>query len=320
MARSSLQKRKLLLLRSILLENTDETRFLTMKELIAHLAANGISAERKSIYDDIETLRVLGIDIQTVRGKSTGYYVASRRFEMPELKLLIDAVRASKLMPEAQSASLIEKLTELAPVHDRPSLNREVFVSNRAKTLDTDIFNTVDRIHEAIEKNLNISFKYFSWTVKKQKEYRKDGHTYSVSPWSLVWDDSHYYLVGFDTDRNEIRHYRVDKMESVAVTEAPRSGEEEFKRFDINSYSESVFGMFGGTPERVTLRCSNRLANVIIDRFGADVPILCDGDSFRTYINVVPSPVFLGWVISFGNDMEILSPEHIADELKKLKE
>lgn len=319
MARSSLQKRKLLLLRSILLENTDETRFLTMKDLIAHLAANGISAERKSIYDDIETLRVLGIDIKTVRGKSTGYYVASREFELPELKLLIDAVRASKFMPESQSASLIEKLTELAPIHDRPSLNREVFVSNRAKTLDTDIFNNVDRIHEAIENNLNINFKYFQWTEKKQKEYRKDGKLYSVSPWSLVWDDNHYYLVGFDTDRGEIRHYRVDKMENVTVSDTPRTGEEEFKSFDINSYSESVFGMFGGKPERVTLRCKNRLANVIVDRFGRDVPILCDGDTFRAYINVVPGPIFLGWVISFGDDMELTAPESVVTEIKKLK-
>lgn len=319
MARSSLQKRKLLLLRSVLLENTDENKSLTMKEIIAHLASNGIRAERKSLYDDIETLRVLGIDIQTKRGKSTGYYVASREFEMPELKLLIDAVRASKFMPEQQSTSLIEKLSRLAPLHDRPSLNRSVFVSNRAKTFDTDIFNTVDRIHEAVEKNLDINFKYFRWTEQKQKEYRKDGNIYSVSPWSLVWDDNHYYLVGFDTDRQEIRHYRVDKMELVTLTETPRSGEEAFKAFNIDSYSESVFGMFGGAPERVTLRCKNRLANVIIDRFGQDVPILNDGEAFRTYINVVPSPVFLGWVISFGDDMEIISPEHIADELKKLK-
>ena len=319
MARSSLQKRKLFLLRSILLENTDETHHLTMKEIIALLAANGISAERKSIYDDIETLRVLGTDIRTTRGKSTGYYVASRQFDIPELKLLIDALRASKFLPEAQSSSLVEKLTELAPLHDRPLLNREVFVSNRATTLNTDIFNAIDHIYEAIEKNLNINFKYFQWTVNKQKEYRKDGHIYSVSPWSLVWDDNHYYLVGFDTHRNEIRHYRVDKMEDVAVNETPRTGEEDFRSFDINSYSKSVFGMFGGKPERVTLRCKNRLANVIIDRFGADVPLLCDGDSFRAYINVVPSPVFLGWVISFGDDMEILSPENIAVELEKLK-
>lgn len=319
MPRLSNQKRKLAVLREILLEYTNASHPMSMTEIINQLAAKGIPAERKSIYDDLETLRVLGLDIKTVRNKTTGYYVANRDFELPELKLLVDAVVSSKFIPEKQSSDLIKKLTRLAGAYDRPSLNREVFVSNRAKTLDGDIFRTVDCIHEAMEQDKEISFKYFRWNEKKEQEFGRNGQKYSVSPWSLVWDDSNYYLVGFDNFHGEIRHYRVDKMLNASVTDAPRKGREEFKKFDISSYSTAVFGMFGGKMERVTLRCAKRLANVMLDRFGRDTVILNDGDTFRLTVNIIPSPVFLGWVISFGDEVEIISPKSVAEALQRLR-
>lgn len=315
MPRSANQKKKLTILRSVLLERSDETHPLTMKELIDALAAHGIAAERKSIYNDLESLRELGMDICTVRGKTTGYFVGSRDFELPELKMLVDAVRASKFITEKKSALLIKKLASLANVHDRRALNRAVFVSNRVKSENEDIYYTIDSIHEAMENNLNISFKYFSWTADKKKELRRNGERYNVSPWSLVWDDSNYYLVGFDIDSGAIRHYRVDKMLKAVITDTERSGRTEFEKYDIASYSGAVFGMFGGKPERVTISCANRLANVMLDRFGSDIPMLKDGDDrFRITVTVVPSPIFLGWVASFGGDVKILSPESIAND------
>ncbi|MBR6562447.1 MAG: WYL domain-containing protein [Clostridia bacterium] len=320
MPRSFNQKKKLSVLRSLFLERSDETHPLTMKDIIAHLAAHGIPAERKSVYSDLESLRELGMDIRTVRGKTVGYYLASREFELPELKLLVDAVRASKFITEKKSAQLIKKLASLANVHDRSSLNRAVFVSNRVKSGNEDIYRTVDAIHDAMEANVDISFKYFQWTHEKKKELRHNGKTYRVSPWSLVWDDSNYYLVGYDVEANGIRNYRVDKMLSVSVTDNERSGGEEFKKYDISSYSGAVFGMFGGIPERVTLSCSNRVANVMLDRFGSDIPLLKDGeDRFRISATVVPSPVFLGWVLSFGDEVRIVSPESVAQRLEELK-
>ena len=323
MPRSANQKKKLSILRSVLLERSDETHPIPMKELISALAAHGIKAERKSIYSDLESLRELGMDIKTVRGKSCGYYVASREFTLPELKLLVDAVRASKFITEKKSAALIKKLSALANLHDRRSLNREIFVSNRTKSMNEDIYSTVDVIHDAIEAGVDITFKYFQWTPEKKKELRRNGSDYRVSPWSLVWDDSNYYLVGFDTDSNEIRHYRADKMLDVKMTENPRSGESEFKKFDISSYSGAVFGMFGGKAERVTLSCADRLANVMLDRFGKDIVLMKDGEGrFTISVNVVPGPIFLGWVISFGDDVRIVSPESVAkkiDDLKKQK-
>ncbi len=318
MPRSANQKKKLSMLRSILLERTDPSHPMTMPEIISALAAYDISAERKSVYNDIETLKELGVDIKTVRGKSVGYYVASREFELPELKLLADAVRSSKFIPEKQSGELIKKLSSLAGVHDRKSLNRAVFVSNRAKVINSEVYKTVDCIQEAIEDNSDITFFYFSWTAEKEKVLRNNGNRYRVSPWALVWDDSNYYLVAFDTEKQSIRHYRVDKMLDAQITEFSRQGKEQFDEYDISSYSSAVFGMFGGKPQRVTLKCENSLANVMIDRFGRDVVILNDGKSFRVHVNVVPSDVFFGWVASFGGDVEIIFPNEVKKKYDSL--
>ena len=309
------------MLRSVLLERSDESHPLTTKELISILAAYGISAERKSIYSDIETLRELGTDIRTVRGRTVGYYVAAREFELPELKLLVDSVRASKFITEKKSTQLIKKLSSLASVHERRALNRAVFVSNRAKSMNEDIYETVDVIHLSIETDVDITFQYFRWTPEKKKELQRDGGLYRVSPWSLVWDDSNYYLVGYDLQKCEIRHFRVDKMINAAMTDSKRSGEEEFRKYDITSYSGAVFGMFGGEIERVALSCSNRLANVMIDRFGKDVTVMKESeDRFRITVNIAPSPIFLGWVLSFGGEVSIVSPDHVAERLARLKD
>ena len=319
MPRSVNQKKKLPILRSILLERSDETHPLSMKEIIQALAAHGITAERKSIYNDLETLKELGLDVRTARGRTVGYYVGNREFELPELKLLVDAVRASKFIPEKKSAALIKKLASLANMHDRKALNRAVFVSNRTKNGNEDIYATVDRIHDAIEADADISFKYFQWTASKEKELRRNGSRYCVSPWSLVWDDSNYYLVGYDRQSEAIRHFRVDKMLDARIEGSKREGKAEFDKYDITSYSVAVFGMFGGRIERITLSCTNRLANVMLDRFGSNIPILKDGDDrFRITVNIAASPLFYGWVISFGGEVNILSPASAADEIDKL--
>ena len=320
MPRLSNQKRKLFFLRELLLEYTDENHPMSMKEIIKQLGAKGIPAERKSLYDDLETLKVLGTDIRTVRKKTTGYYVEKRDFELSELKLLVDAVSASKFIPRKDGEELIKKLTNLAGVYDRPSLNRQVFVSNKNPSLENDLFSTIDRIHEAIENDTDVEFKYFGWTVRKEKEFRRNGAFYKISPWSLVWDDNNYYLVGYDTEIGEIRHFRVDKMVDIKSTETKRSGKEQFEKFDIQSYSDAVFGMFGGKMEKVTLKCEKRLANVMLDRFGSKTVILNDGDSFRITVNLIPGPVFLGWVLSFGGEVEIVSTESTKNLLEELKE
>ncbi len=318
MPRSMNQKKKLSIIRSLLLERSDALHPISMREIISALNAHGISAERKSVYNDIEALRELGLDVKAVKGKYAGYYVEDREFDIAELKLLVDAVHASKIIPEKNSAALIKKLTSFANVYDRKSLNRAVFVSNKAKTVNSEIYKSIDLIHEAMESDKNISFVYFRWTADKKKEFGRNGKRYRISPWSLAWDDSNYYLIGYDIERCELRHFRVDKMMKVIKSETKRSGGDEFAKYDIGSYSGAVFGMFGSTPERVTLSCQNRLANVILDRFGSDIVILNDGETFRTTVNVIPSPVFLGWIMSFGGKVKITSPEHVKKEFDEL--
>ncbi|MBQ9080325.1 MAG: WYL domain-containing protein [Clostridia bacterium] len=303
----------------ILLERTDEDHVLTMSELIEALGEYGIDAERKSLYADIEALREYGIDIELRRGKSVGYYVANRLFELPELKLLVDAVQSSRFITRKKSGELIKKLSGMSSVYEAMQLRRQVYVANRIKTANESIYYNIDAIHSAMLKNCRITFQYFDWTPDKQKQLRHDGMRYCVSPWALTWDDENYYLIAYDSDADGIRHYRVDKMQKITPAEQPRDGREIFEDFDMAIYSRQVFGMFGGKRECVVLDCADELAGVIIDRFGDDVSIRRrDGGRFEATVNVVVSPMFLSWVVGFCGRMKVASPQNVIDELNKL--
>ncbi len=320
MPKSSNQKLKLIYLMKILLEKTDEEHGMTTADIIAALAAQGISAERKSIYDDIEALRLFGIDIvKNQNGRGTDYRVVSRDFEMPELKLLVDAVQSSKFITRKKSDELIKKIEGFASVHEARQLHRQVYVANRIKTMNESIYLTVDKIHSAITLNKKITFQYFEWSPKKEKILRHDGALYSVSPWALTWDDENYYLIAYESSSNLIKHYRVDKMLKISVTDDEREGKELFDGFDMALYSKKTFGMFGGKEETVRLRCKNKMANIIIDRFGTESIISCvDSEHFEITVKVAVSPVFLSWLMNFGSDIKIISPQSVIEKFKNL--
>lgn len=320
MAKSSNQKLKLLYLMKIMLEKTDEEHGLTTQQIIESLAAYGINAERKSVYDDIEALRCFGIDIiQSRNGRNTDYRVVSRDFEMPELKLLVDAVQSSKFITRKKSDELIKKIEGFASIHEARSLHRQVFVANRIKTMNESIYLTVDKIHSAITLNKKICFQYFEWSPKKEKILRHDGAVYCVSPWALTWDDENYYLIAFDGASGKIKHYRVDKMLRISVAEDEREGREFFEDFDMAVYSKKTFGMFGGREETVRLRCKNSMANIIIDRFGTDSMIsVTDSEHFEITVKVAVSPIFFTWLMNFGADIRILSPQSVIEDFKAL--
>jgi len=315
------QKLKVLSLMKILLERTDEDHPLTMAELVSALEEQGIQAERKSLYADIETLREFGLDIEMKRGKSVGYYVASRLFELPELKLLVDAVQSSRFITRKKSGELIQKLSGMSSVYEAMQLRRQVYVANRIKTQNESIYYNIDAIHSAILKNCRITFQYFDWTPDKTRRLRHDGMWYSVSPWSLTWDDENYYLIAYDSVSGGIRHYRVDKMQKISPVDQTRDGREVFEDFDMAVYSRQTFGMFGGEKKCVVLRCEDSLAGVMIDRFGDQVSIRRRDDGyFDTTVNVFVSPVFLSWVMSFGGRVRIISPDDVIDGLRQLAE
>ena len=325
MPKSPNQKMKPLLLQRILLERTDEDHGLTVPELIALLEEEGVAAERKSVYSDLQTLADFGLDI--VKRKESGkvvYYVGARTFELPELKLLVDAVQSSRFITHKKSNQLIQKVEGFASRYQAQQLQRQVFVANRVKTMNESIYINVDKIYEAIAANRCITYRYLDWAFRDgaaggyEKQFRRQGKTYRISPWSLCWADERYYMIGFDSEAGLIKHYRVDKMLGIALTDEPRDGQEHFEHFDMAVYTRQVFGMFGGNEQTVTLRFENRLLCVVLDRFGEDVPIRReDADTFQVRVRVAVSPQFLSWVFSFGGGARIVSPAAVADTMRE---
>ena len=317
MAKGAKQKLKLIRVRDILLENTDDDHTVNVSEILSRLSDYGIEAERKSIYEDVEELRAYGMDIEMKKGKGGGYYVASREFELAELKLLVDAVQASKFITTTKSRELIKKLSAMTSRFERSKLSRQIYMSDRLKSMNKSIYYTVDYIHTAISENRKITFRYFRMNSKKEKVARHDGKRYEVSPWLLVWNDENYYLAAYDASDGIIKHFRVDKMERVEISEDLREGEAVFKASDTSMYSTGVFGMFGGVTESVTLDCAEDMAGAVIDRFGADVTLTQGEDlDFRAYVRVQISPRFFGWVAGFGDKMKITSPAAAVDGFK----
>ena len=319
MPKGTKQKLKLLYLVKYLLEHTDENHKATMPEIIAYLEANDITAERKSIYADIESLRDIGVEVQGEKqGRGFGYYISDRDFEVAELKLLVDAIQSSKFITEKKSADLIKKLGSLVSIHEAKQLKRQVYVSGRAKTLNESIFYNIDTIHNATTANQKIKFQYFQWNTKKEMELRKNGQFYEVSPWALVWEDENYYLVAFDQSRKEIRHYRVDKMLKISCLDEKREGKECFEKFNLAEYTKKNFGMFAGEEEMVKLEVKKDMIGVIIDRFGNDIMIIpAKEDAVRVNVKVAVSNQFFGWVFGLGKKVKILGPDDVVEKMKQ---
>lgn len=315
------QKYKLLYTMRLLYEETDEKNGLTVAEIIDALNALGVAAERKSVYSDIDALIDYGMDIEKRKGANNSYtyHLLSREFELAELKLLVDAVQASKFITRKKSEELINKLEELAGKKQAQQLRRQVFVSNRIKTMNESIYYSVDYIHGAMMDDRKISFRYFDWNEKKEKVLRHGGILYTVSPWALMWDDENYYLIAYDSQSRQKKHYRVDRMVDMRVSEEKREGGELLSHIDTALYSKQTFGMYGGKEETVKLRCHNSLANVMVDRFGTQTTFFpFDSEHFDIIVKVTVSPVFLSWVATFGSDIRMISPDGVIDEFLAL--
>ena len=313
------QKLKMLYLAKLFSEETDDLHALTMPEIIEKLAACGVNADRKTLYQDFDELRDFGLDILSEQvGRNTYYHLGSREFELPELKLLVDSVQSAKFMTDKKSNELIRKIEGLASRHEAKMLQRQVMISGRVKTMNESIYYNVDKLHEAIGADSQIRFKYYQWNVKKEMELRKDGAWYQVSPWGLMWDDENYYLVGYDADDDMIKHYRVDKMLRISVTNDKRLGQALFKKFDMPKYTKSLFGMNSGEETAVTLEAENHMVGILIDRFGKEISIIPAGEGrFRTVVNVTVSSPFLGWIMSLGEDIQIVEPESVVDRMRQ---
>lgn len=322
MTKSENQKQKILVLLDLFKSKTDEEHGVTTSDIIDYLAEHGIKAERKTVYADLNTLKEYGYEISKEKKDGNYYYtLLDRDFQLPELKLLVDAVQASKFISAKKSSELIKKIENLASVYQAKQLQRQVFVSNRIKTNYENVYYNVDELNLAINENRKIKFDYYEWNLSKEMVLRKNGHKNDISPWSLAWDDENYYLVAFDGNSGIIKHYRVDKMRKIEILDEARDGREEFEEFDAAKYAKKVFGMFTGDEQRVKIQFANKLIGVVIDRFGQDIMIIPKGvDQFVVNVNVKVSNMFLGWIIGLGDGAKILEPESVVDEVKQITE
>lgn len=317
MPRSFNQKLKILYLMKFLQEKTDREHPVSVKDIIRTMEAYGISVERKTVYDDIETLRTFGMKIGSRRGKPAGFYLEERTFELPELKFLMDAVQSSKFITEKQSAALVRKLEDLASVHEAKKLKSQVFFMPGIKTLNEEIYTNIETIYDAISANRQISFRYYQWTLSRELKPKRGGERYRVSPGKLLWNNDNYYLMGLDESSGIVKHYRVDKMMDVAVEEEKRSGESVFRDFDMGRFSAETFGMFDGKETILKIRFSNELVGVVLDRFGKKAVLQRSDDThffLQTHIRV--SGQFFGWLTGLGPGAEIVSPEKVRKEYK----
>lgn len=318
MPRTANQKTKLLYVMEALLHESDEAHPLSMEDLLRYLSEKGIRAERKSVYSDIETLQAFGLDIHGTRGRTAGYYVGERDFELPEIKLLIDSVQSSKFITERKTMQLIRKLAGLTSVHEAALMKRQLFVKNRIKSMNESIYYNVDAIHQAIAEDKQIEFRYYSYTVTKEKKFRRNGRPYRVSPLALSWAEENYYLIAYEGEAGKIKHFRVDKMDGIRVTERFREGQKLLRETDMAEYTRKNFSMFGGEEQTVTLRFSNRMIGVVIDTFGKDVPIFSvDADHFQIRATVAVSPQFFGWLFGLDGEAVITAPREVMDAFQQ---
>ncbi|MCL2632094.1 MAG: WYL domain-containing protein [Coriobacteriia bacterium] len=317
MAQSSSRKAKILHLQDILLTETDDENGLTMPQLINRLAKRGIEAERKAIYDDMQTLREFGLDIITRRAARTEYAIGARQFELPELLLLTDAVQSSRFLTERKSKALVNKLQKLTSQHQEKLLKKRIHVEGRIKMQNESIYYNVDTIQEAINQKRRINFHYFEYGIDKREVFRREGREYLENPIDLVYKDEYYYLITFNDDHESFLRYRVDRMKDIKLTEDPITQNDAIRGFDVLDFTAQSFGMFDGDKTTASLIVDTTLIGSVIDRFGRDVPIIeIDGQTAHVEISILKSDMFFGWLAQFGNKVRIEEPSELAAEYR----
>ena len=310
MAKSDNQKLKIFYILDYLKRNSHQNHPVRATELICVLdRQHNIACDRKTVYSDIAALQEYGIDIVSIPGRNGGYYIASRNFELPELKLLIDAVQSSRYLTEKKSRELIEKLCEECSMYDANLMRRDVLVSGRVKSMNESIYYNVDRIQDAIFQNKQIGFRYFDWGIDGKRKYRSK--EYRASPYGLCQDNENCYLLGH-SPRYGITSYRVDRMSDIQILDADRDPCPELTGKALTEHANQLFQMFAGDQVTVKMRFHRSIANAVIDRFGRSTMLIPDGEDHFTFtVSVAVSPMFLSWVIGFGRKAQILYPDSV---------
>ena len=306
----------LLLLRQYLHQHTDEQHPVSVTDILAFWQQHGIQAGRKSVYTDIELLQNVGMDIVCVKSSQNKYFVGQRLFELPELKLLVDAVESSRFITEKKSTALIKKLGHLTSTAQAEQLNRRIYMGGTPKPENESIYYNVDTIHNAVQKKQQITFQYFEYTPKKEKILKHDGYKYRFSPYAMIWNRDCYYAVGWSEKHGKIAQFRVDRMTAVEPLEQTAV---QTPDFDPAEYVRKVFGMYPDDLCTVELLCDNEIMRSVIDRFGENVQTeTVDEQHFRATVEVAPSPPFFSWVFTFSGKIRIVSPAAVLEEMQDM--
>ncbi len=321
MAGSNQLKLKLLYLKKILSEQTDEDNPLSANELVEKLNLYGIIAERKSIYADIKLLEEFGLDICRSFSKKRGYFIGTHDFELPELRLLVDAIQSARFITQKKSRELIKKIERLTSKNQAKNLERQIFIEDRLKCQNEEIYYNIDKIHQAISISKKISFQYYQYDINKDKKLKDSGKLYIISPYAMTWFDDHYYLVGNNDRYNNLSHYRIDRMCNIIITE---QGVRNFTEvsdykyyFNTADYSKRLYNMFPGETEKVKIKFKNHLINAVLDRFGMDVTITKENEGeFCVIADLVVSDGFLAWLLIFGEDAKIIAPDNLIKKMQ----
>ncbi len=306
----------LLLLRQYLHQHTDEQHPVSVTDILAFWQQHGIQAGRKSVYTDIELLQNVGMDIVCVKSSQNKYFVGQRLFELPELKLLVDAVESSRFITEKKSTALIKKLGHLTSTAQAEQLNRRIYMGGTPKPENESIYYNVDTIHNAVQKKQQITFQYFEYTPKKEKILKHDGYKYRFSPYAMIWNRDCYYAVGWSEKHGKIAQFRVDRMTAVEPLEQAAV---QTPDFDPAEYVRKVFGMYPDDLCTAKLLCDNEVMRSVIDRFGENVRTeTVDEQHFRATVEVAPSPPFFSWVFTFSGKIRIVSPAAVLEEMRDM--
>lgn len=300
-----------------LYQQTDEAHAVTVSEMIEYLKSKGIPSVRQTVYTDLEALDTAGIDIVQIKSTQNRYFIGSRIFEYPELKMLVDAVASSKVISAKKSQALIQKLGQLTSNQQAEQLQRLASLSSRVKPHNEKVYYIIDSIQTAILDQHQISFQYYEYTPEKKKILKHDGYRYILDPYALEWKNDHYYLIGYSHKHKGIAHFRVDRLSSVEPLD---SKFQPMPDFDVAAYTNKMVDMFAAEhAEQVKLLCSNELMRVIIDHYGEDIEISpYDDTHFTVIIEVNPSGTFYGWVFKFMGKIRILSPQSCVDKMQDI--
>lgn len=316
-SKQNMVKARLLVLTKMFYELTDENHPMDTFEIIDYLAEHGVPANTKTLRSDIKLLKEQDIDIITVTSRPNKYFLGARLFEMPEVKLLLDAVASSRFITKSKSKELSRKLTSLTSGHQRTQLTRHMYTTGRVKPGNENIFYYVDLINNAIELKRKISFQIIEFDGRKKKVLRHDGEVYVMSPYAMYWSDDFYYVVGWSDKRETMAAYRIDRMEEPHILD--EKAVRKPKGFRVTDYSHKVFEMFAGDEVSVKLECRNDLMKYVIDRFGMKFETEpATGETTYCYVDVCLSPTFYGWVFGFKGKIKIISPDYAIKEYKQM--